>query len=335
MAAQAGGMPKLDAFSFKKINEVFGKPSDPEHGVQESCLDILDNYFKSVERLFEREGEKQNMHKNGYTPEQEKEYLQKLKGNMAECVEYFDKIHDFVLLHGNEPEFQQGEYMNNGIDHITGIGNDSDRDSSQAIGQLKGQIHAIDNGWGMDELVYLGSVGVMKSVFDKNKAKIDNLIEKNKTSYESRKKEYDDLKADPKADPKKLAEYEERMKESQKRFESSKGRKVQELDLENDLNEFMDDIFSRKVNSPSDKLRVINKIDKFVEDSKKKYPDTNIFKPFEIDLKELLKDQRAKTIGSLSFDSSINELKAGNKGTWFGKNDYDQVIAGLSELDTM
>lgn len=93
------------------------------------------------------------------------------------------------------------------------------------------------------------------------------------------------------------------------------------------------------MNSPADKLKVITKIDKFVKDCKEKYPDSHIYKTFEVNLKELLKEQKDKTIaaafGSAELDSAVSELKAGNKGTLFGKKDYDKVITDLASLNAM
>ena len=312
---------------------------DPENGVYDTPLDILKSFFKATEDLYELEGQKQKMHKNGYTPEQEEEYLGKLKGKMQNSIESYNKIYDFILLHGEEPEFTQGEYMNNGIDHITGIHNDNDRSCHQQIGQMKGQIKAIENGWGMDELVSLGSVGEMIASCKFYIKRADHYISADIGSNNVDRKKIEVLKADPKTTPEQLAAVENSLKNGEERLERRKRRKIQDNELAKDLDEFAESVFNKKVRSPAEKLSVISRIDKFVKEAKEKYPDTIVVSCFTEDLKELLKDQKAKTIeasmDSAKLDSAVSELKAGNKGTWFGKKDYDKVITNLASLNAI
>lgn len=275
------------------------------------------------------------MKKNGYTPNQEKEYLQQLKEKMQDSIKSYDKIADFVKLHGHEKEFMQGKYMNNGIDHITGVNGDNQRGCFHGIGQMKGQVKAIENGWGMDELVYLGAVGEMKITCDFSNGKIDKLINDDKGSINNHTEDTKRLKADPKATAEAIADAENKLKECEERLERRKRRKLQDHEMAKDVDKFAESIFSKKVSSTADKLAVIAQIDKFAKDVKEKYPDTLNVEFFNKDLSLLLKEQMTKTIESLTFSSSIKELEAGNKGTWFGKKDYDKVIAGLSELDDL
>ena len=331
---QSGGMPNFNQSTFKEINEAFSKPSDPEHGVNETPLNMMKSFFTSIESLYDLEGQKQKMVKNGYTPAQEQEYLQNLKSTMENTVKSFDQLRAHVVLHKDDPEIQKGKLMNNELDHITGVAPGEHRHCVRSVGQLKGQMKAIENGWGMDELVYLGCVGEMIADAEMDLARFEYYFRNDQSSIDLHKGSLDDAKADPNTTPEQLANAEKKYKESQEVLAKRHRAQEQTVKLEKELKEFSETVFSKKVNSLADKLDVMLKIDKFIKDNKEKYPDVKTFNCADRDLNILMAKQKAKTLSS-TFDSTINELKSGNKGTWFGKKDYDKVITDMAVLDKL
>ena len=127
---------------------------------------MLDEYFRCTNELFRREYDKQKLVKEGYTPEQEKEYLKNLKRDMTATVTNFNKLYKFCEEHGSK--YKQGDFLNNDLDHITGVDNKHERGAGPAIGHIQGQLRAIENGWGMEELVPLGALGELKYRLETN-----------------------------------------------------------------------------------------------------------------------------------------------------------------------
>ena len=257
--SQIGAMPNFRKYSMKELREALDGPKDPVTGKETKPLKLINGFYKSVNGLFDLEYEKQNLQKGGYTPEQEKEYLGRLKTGMQSMVDSYDKLFEFESEHPGE--YKQGEHLNNNLDHIIGVAVNENRDAHCAIGHLRGQIKGIENGWGMDELVYLGAVGELK-------ADLETKIRKDGIRIE-------------------------REKDPEKREALIQGRQ-QSMSLLEDLNKLDEAVWNRKVENAADKREVIDTLDEFVAKKTTKYPQTGLDRIFNKQLKDLRNETKQK-----------------------------------------
>lgn len=173
LCIQDGSQPKFGIISLSELKE--GLEASPSADKEaKGPLKMLDEYFRCTNELFKREYEKQKLVKEGYTPEQEKEYLKNLKRDMTATVKNFDELYSFSEKYGNK--YKAGGLLNNDLDHITDVEGKNTRGVGYAIGHIKGQICAIENGWGMEELVPLGALGELKQRLETNVRKGDYSI---------------------------------------------------------------------------------------------------------------------------------------------------------------
>ena len=258
--SQVGGMPKFGKYSLRELREALDGPADPVTGEETKPLNLLNAYYQGISGLFELEYEKQKLQKTGYTQAQEKEYLGKLKDGMQSMVDAYDKMYAFEGKH--HLEYKQGEYLNNNLDHLTGISPDENRSPTKSIGQLRGQIKAIENGWGMDELAILGTLGELKEFVETQISKADYFIDQDKGSPESQQKLI-------------------------KRKEQNKA-------LLEDLKKLDQTVMDRKVTNGAEKKEVLDTISKFVREGVKKYPLTELDTIFNVQNVAFLKESEAK-----------------------------------------
>ncbi|MBQ8116715.1 MAG: hypothetical protein IJ147_01425 [Lachnospiraceae bacterium] len=258
--SQVGGMPNFRKYSLKELREALEGPADPVTGEETKPLNLLNAYYRGISGLFELEYEKQKLQKTGYTQAQEKEYLGKLKDGMQSMVDAYDKMYAFEEKH--HLEYKQGEYLNNNLDHLTGISPGENRSPRKSIGQLRGQIKAIENGWGMDELAILGTLGELKEVVETQIRKADYFFDQDKGRPERQKK----------------------IIESKKQNEA----------LLEALKELDKTVMDRKVTNGAEKKEVLDTISKFVREGVKKYPLTELDTIFNVQNAAFLKESEAK-----------------------------------------
>ena len=152
--SQTGGCPKIKNYTFKELREHLDGPIDPVTGKQTKPLKLISRYYKGINELFDMEYAKQKLMDKGYTPEDEKQYLEELKATQQQMIDAFDELKEFESEHKGEFDTT---YLSNELYHLV----DYERAPIAAIGQLKGQIQAINNGWSMDDLTVLGLLGAM------------------------------------------------------------------------------------------------------------------------------------------------------------------------------
>ena len=256
--SQIGAMPNFRKYSMKELREALDGPQDPQTGKETKPLKLINGFYKSMNGLFELEYEKQRMQKEGYTPEQEKEYLGRLKTGMQSMVDSYDRLFEFESAHPGEYGTQ---YLNNELDHIIGVAVNENRGPHFAIGQLRGQIKAIDNGWGMDELTHLGAVGELQADLE-TKIRKDSLEIENTKNAETKKKLIEE--------------------------------RQQSQSLLADLKGLDEAVTNRKVESAADKREVIDTLDEFVQKKTKVYPQTNLNRVYNDELKDLRNETKQK-----------------------------------------
>ena len=174
---QNAAFPWFKQYSLQELKEKLEQP-----------LPLMNDYYKGIIDLFELEYEKQELLKKDPGPEERKAYLDKLKNGMQNMVDAYEKMYDFVEKHPGE--YKQGEYLNNNLDHLTGVAPLEVRDPSTAIGQLRGQIKAIENGWDIEELVALGTIGALKAAAETDVRKADYRIQLEKNKLDEAEADY-------------------------------------------------------------------------------------------------------------------------------------------------
>ena len=105
---------------------------------------------KALKRLWELDIQRVRNDKTGWTPEAEDAFLKDYREANLLLTTNFEKLRKVVL---DNPGLYD-EYMDNHPEHMV----DYARDHNKEYGFMKGQIKAIDNGWGIDELPLLGIV---------------------------------------------------------------------------------------------------------------------------------------------------------------------------------
>ena len=304
---QNAGMPKFESVSREKLVEELGGVDDPEIydeplGKTAKPMKDLAAFFKAQTALFKAEYRKQDMMQDGYSPEDEKDYLRQLGEATAQEIEAFDKLRALEIAH---PRKFDDTYLNNNLDHITGVHGKEARDCYRQVGYLRGQKQAIENGWGMHELAHLGALGELKA----------------SAEWEIRHHNYLLTTNEVKITP-------EERKNLQANVE-------QDQALLRDLKTLEEPVMQRKVTSASDKYQVLATISDFLEAKKAQYPDSAIKYVYDRALPVFVKEAKEHTMKLPGIGASIEALKEGKRGTWFGKEDYDSVIQDMEALNEL
>ena len=138
-------------------------------------LNCLNKFFYITSRLLQREYDKQKINAD-YTPEKEKQYLNKLNADFKSMLANHDKLSKFVKPDGTS---DYDAYLQNRLDTMTrkDIDNHNSRRTAQAqIENIRGQQRAIENGWGMNELDFAGKVSELTWYIEIERKILENQI---------------------------------------------------------------------------------------------------------------------------------------------------------------
>ena len=217
----------------------------------EGPLEPLMGLFTAANDLWDREIEKQQMLRNGYTPEEEKAYLENLKGSFDGMITAFDKAVEFEK---KNPGKWDKTYLNNEFDHITNVSGKQTRGIRPGIGMMKGQRQAIENGWGMDELEVLGFVGEQLAGAEMDARTMELSIR----AAEAKLKEE---RENPGASPESIAAKEKYLQEW-------KNVRPELQEYREKLEKLRDEIWDKKVASVEDKKEILKKVEDFRNETK-------------------------------------------------------------------
>ena len=195
---------------------------------------------RAQNKMLKLEIQRQKNERYGWTPQSKKGFLKEYKNNLQSYIENFDNLKQCVKEHGDL--YKKDVLLNNTSDEL--IGFTSSRDVNFVIGQMRGQVKAIENGWDLDELPLLGQVEEIIEHHEQNirieNKKIlvaQNLINKNNKELKEDREKLNQLRKD-------LAIIE---KESYSRFRSDAGKpnavdyfKFQFADTINAHNEYLE-----------------------------------------------------------------------------------------------
>ncbi len=232
------GGPLLNQYSIEELQADTGKIIDKDGNEKPGPLKIWDDYYGTLAGLFEAEYKKQDLAKN-YSEQAEKECLDTLSQAFTNTIEAYEKCEEFVKDNIDENgKTPFDKYFNNGLYHLTDQrrGSTGTRGAAAQIGHLRGQKQAIDNGWGVNELPILGSVGEIE-------AKLRNELHLSTTQYLSEAKS-DEAKE----------EVRNHIKETTELIEKLEG--LKEL------------VWDRKVESDIDKLEVSEQVGAFIDQNR-------------------------------------------------------------------
>ncbi len=121
---------------------------------------------KATVDLWNLEFEKQKNDSYGWTPDSYAAFKEKYKTALTDFTKSFRDLSEAVKAHGDL--YQKGVHLNNDSDQITGVLADSTRDLNFVVGNMEGQIKALENGWGIDDLYLLGAIGQQEASNEKS-----------------------------------------------------------------------------------------------------------------------------------------------------------------------
>ena len=225
-----GTAPRFDVLGLDAcidgLNNQTNDKGEPQP-VFDTFMDIMSAGTEELKVEYHR----QKLAEDGWTPQSERTYLEELKAAHEKTVTFFDKLWN-IEDHG-----QYDQFLNNSFDHTLGKHPDNNRDITRHIGQIRGEIKAIENGWSSKDLALPGLVGALEAQLEKRKLQVSAQI-----------KEYEN-KENSKAE----------LKQAQEKMRSLNS-------FEADLKKLKDAVWDKKITSVDDKKEVLDKIRTFVEE---------------------------------------------------------------------
>ena len=265
--SETGSGPQIARYSCKELRKHLDGPIDPVTGKPTKPLKLINRYYKSINELFDMEYAKQKLMDNGYTEEQERRYLEELKAKQQQMIDAFEELRVFESEHKGE---YPNTYLNNDLYHFV----DYERAPIAAFGHLKGQVRAIDNGWGMDDLTVLGILGELdyRAAFSIKRKEKELLTEKktlkkNEDTLKEKEEELKQLRTGNDKDKIKAAEKELENLQNQIKENKSKIDKIERNLKSNKLlrKEILENEklgWNKKIEKPSDKIEIFQEIKK-------------------------------------------------------------------------
>ena len=141
---------------------------------------------KALKRLWELDIQRVRNEKTGWTPEVEEAFLKDYREANLALTTNFEKLRKVVL---DNPGLYD-EYTDNHPEHMV----DYERDHNKEYGFMKGQIKAIDNGWGIDELPLLG---IVEEISHMAELEIKKITKKRNENQKNLEKSEEDIKSLP------------------------------------------------------------------------------------------------------------------------------------------
>ena len=158
----AGGAPKFIKKGYDACIDGLNNQTDSK-GNPQPVFDIVMDMMNAFEPELKVEYHRQKMAREGWDDRSEARYLAELKAAHEETLKKFDKMWD-VDDYG-----QYDEYLDNEFDHTLGRRLQVERDITGSMGNIRGELKAIENGWASDELQVLGFVGQLEAIIKRKK----------------------------------------------------------------------------------------------------------------------------------------------------------------------
>ena len=163
----ANGAPKFNRMGYDACIEGLNGQTDSK-GNPQPVFDIVMDMMNAFEPELKVEYHRQKMAREGWDDRSEARYLAELKAAHEETLKKFDKMWD-VDDYG-----QYDKYLDNEFDHTLGRRLQAERDITGSMGNIRGELKAIENGWASDELQVLGFVGQLEAIIKRKKIRSKN-----------------------------------------------------------------------------------------------------------------------------------------------------------------
>ncbi|MBQ3790451.1 MAG: hypothetical protein II800_05930 [Lachnospiraceae bacterium] len=141
------------AYKSNTLDEIIdGLNQDPKMPLFDAFMDITTSGLREMAVEYRR----QEMERRGFTEADEKEYLRALRAEHEKTIAAYDKIWSVV------DNGQYDRFLDNKLRTVCGKTGPNERDISFAVGQLRGEIRGIENGWGSKDLHLFGYIGAVE-----------------------------------------------------------------------------------------------------------------------------------------------------------------------------
>ena len=212
-----------------------------------NAFDPIVDFYQSGKELFEIEFEKQKMQKSGWDEKKEKLYLSKLHENYSKTIDAFEKLQSVPLELQSEDKGLAG----NTIGEMTAVSDkvDTKRDINPAIGMIKWQKKAIENGASSRDLNVFAFGGMIEGYMTRHRLKTEISI---KLTEERMKNESEEDKQ----------KSQEEIAKCKKKLEA-----LNKWDNEH-FKPFKESILGRQIKSSSDMLNIVTEMKSFYEKHK-------------------------------------------------------------------
>ncbi|SEQ70047.1 hypothetical protein SAMN02910369_02263 [Lachnospiraceae bacterium NE2001] len=145
------------------------------------------NMCKAVNTMHELNYQKEHNDRFGWTPNEKQEYLKQYKTVLKSFIDNFDELSKTVEKNGNL--YKMGEHLNNIPEELT----NSDRDMTHYVGQMRGQLKAIENGWSLEELPLMGQIGEDLALIDRYVKRAPKQLQKSKDELKGLQNDISDI----------------------------------------------------------------------------------------------------------------------------------------------
>ena len=146
------------------LNTTDHTPEEIREGLGEDLFQAMFRSTESYINEFRVEYHRQALEKN-WNKEAEQQYLKELYAAHEECLRSFDNLGKFY----DDPEHATSRLLGNNLSHDLGRGEGGgNRGLVGVMGWFQGEMRAIENGWGADELSILGMIGMLDADSERN-----------------------------------------------------------------------------------------------------------------------------------------------------------------------
>ena len=246
MFALISGTPRFEKYPLDDLIDKLNQTDKPA-GERQPIFDQYMKLMASPHKELQAEYHRQQMEREGWTPEKEQIYLKELK----EAHEYTLSAFDFFW--NVKDEGQYNDYLNNDLNTICGKEKRGLRDKSFQAGMIRAELKAIENGWGSRDVHLVGYIGGIDQEIQRSLAQLTLELHKAQDALEEAGKIEDQTER-----AKAVDKAENNIKEVNNR--------IDELNkFEQEFRETTDPIMSEKVTSNEQKHRLMERFSYFVK----------------------------------------------------------------------
>lgn len=191
-------MPKIDAGMEAELKDRLGP----------DLFNAYYDFYHACVNEYRAEYHRQELAKN-WDAAAERTYLTELRATHADAVRMYEQLQKFH----DDPECVTKYTLGNPLSDTLGRGMKtagSERCVNAMMGWLRGEIRAIDNGWGADELAILGTIGALEEASKRaelyGNEELKKGMEQFKTAFSTLKSECWNTRVESAADKKAIAD---------------------------------------------------------------------------------------------------------------------------------